>query len=107
MRGIILILLLNSWLTNAVDHQNSIEERLENIEMRLEQLATDLHSNMHRNNDEISNKILRIALVLQNHKNETEQAVIAIKDEIKSLGDKHKVMYENLNATRIPTHLRL
>ena len=44
---------------------------------------------------------------LQKHKNETEKVVLVIKDELQNLGDKQKVLYDNLNATRIPSHLRL
>ena len=45
---------------------------------------------------------------LQKNKNETEQVILNIKNELKYLGDKQNILYENLNASMpIPTRLRL
>jgi hypothetical protein len=55
--------------------------------MRLDQLAADLNSNLRRNNEEILNQIMSIAMNLQKNKNETDEVVIAIKDELKAIED--------------------
>ena len=61
MRAILLSLLLNSCFINADEHHSSIEERLANIEMSLEQLAADLKTNI-RNDDSNSMEMKRIEI---------------------------------------------
>ena len=83
MRTFILILLINSCLTNANKQQISVEARLAKLEMMLE--------------------------TQQKQNNDTQRSLIALKSDLKKLGEKQNEFSEALKSInyRIPSKKRL
>jgi hypothetical protein len=89
MIAIVIILLLNSCVINADEHQSSIEERLSNIEMTLEQLAADLKSKV-RNEDSISMVIKRIEIKVSLLSEKATKDISELQIQFKELNKKSK-----------------
>jgi hypothetical protein len=83
MRALIFILLLNSCLLNADEHQSSIEERLVKVETMLEQLEAKLSSNIQRNYDTMSNQMIRITIKLEQLSNKSTEDKSQLKMDMK------------------------